>query len=260
MKHWLLDCIRGSYVNAHYGRGQPSLGLLGRMLAGRMPDLTRTLESTYRYMPFPGDVDQPRLLDLGCGNGDFLKVASAAGWQVHGSDPDPAALKVAETLKYEIRQGGIEVWQDSDGVFDAITMNHVIEHLHDPLHDLTRCHALLKPDGHLCIETPNFDALGRDIYGPFWRGLEIPRHLVIFTWDSLRRALTDCGFEIVREMPRNNFVKQAHRSAKAEAGIFDHHEAGDTPLRMPDAENVRRSRETPGRSEWVSLLARKVVR
>jgi 2-polyprenyl-3-methyl-5-hydroxy-6-metoxy-1,4-benzoquinol methylase len=261
LKHILLNRIRGSYINAHYGRGQPSLGWLGRKMANLLPELRRSLDNSHRFLPFPQSETTPRLLDVGCGNGDFLKVAGKVGWTTFGNDPDPSALDVPTEQSSEIRQGGINVWDQYSNYFDAITMNHVVEHLHDPIADLSRCYDILKPGGVFYIETPNFDAYGRTLYGPNWRGLEVPRHLVIFTWHSLPEALRRAGFEIVSQIERGNFEKQAQRSAKCEAGIYDYQPVGDANLRLPTVQERKDARivQDAGKSEWIGILARKPV-
>ena len=257
VKHKLISRLKGSYINAHYGRGMPSFGGIGALVAQRVPELSRPIDNTYRFTPFPVDTPAPCLLDVGCGNGDYLKIARAAGWKTFGSDPDPSALDLAAKAGADVRAGGVEVWSDMSGFFDAITMNHVIEHLHTPAADLSRCFDLLKPGGTLYIETPNFDAYGRSLYGPFWRGLEVPRHLAIFNWRSLRAALERCGFVIEREIRRDNFLKQCRRSARAEIGVFEYEDDPAQPLRLPSDAQIAEAKSDPARTEWLGFLARR---
>lgn len=79
--------------------------------------------------------------------------------------------------------------------FDVITLNHVIEHVSDPIELLRSCYRLLKLGGQLWLQTPNIDSLGSRRYGRHWRGLEPPRHLVLFDPVSLRSALHQAGFQ-----------------------------------------------------------------
>jgi hypothetical protein len=64
---------------------------------------------------------------------------------------------------------------------------------------LRACHRLLREGGRLWIETPNLDSLGHSIYGENWRGLEPPRHLVLFNRSLLGRALSEIGFRDIRD-------------------------------------------------------------
>jgi len=75
-----------------------------------------------------------------------------------------------------------------------ITLSHVIEHVHDPLKLLRQCFELLAPGGRLWLQTPNLRSLGHAVFGPAWRGLEPPRHLVLFDRATLMAALAGAGF------------------------------------------------------------------
>ena len=138
------------------------------------------------------------LLDVGCGNCSFLEVAQSSGWQVVGVDPDDKAIAHGLKEGYNVKQGGIELFDGEESVFDVITINHVIEHVHDPVSVLKACHRLLKPTGQLWLETPNIDSFGHQHYMENWRGLEPPRHLVLFNSSSLIRALVGAGFSRIK--------------------------------------------------------------
>ena len=81
-----------------------------------------------------------------------------------------------------------------------ITLSHVIEHVHDPMKVLESCLKLLKPGGKIWIETPNIHSLGHDRFQKNWRGLETPRHLVLFNKVSLREAVLNAGFREVNNL------------------------------------------------------------
>ena len=82
-----------------------------------------------------------------------------------------------------------------------ITLSHVIEHLHDPIAVLRRLHAALRPGGRIWLQTPNIDSRGAERFGVAWRGLEAPRHLVMFNAASLSSALTRAGFAAAQLLP-----------------------------------------------------------
>jgi SAM-dependent methyltransferase len=118
----------------------------------------------------------------------------SVGWEVCGVEPDPKSAAQAREAGLEVRHGLLESGAWPSGHFDAITMNHVIEHLHDPIRILRTCAEMLKPGGQISIATPNLASRGHEIFGRDWFPLDAPRHLVLFTPDSLRKALDDCGF------------------------------------------------------------------
>jgi len=140
------------------------------------------------------------LLDLGCGNGAFLLRARSAGWHVTGVDFDEKAVAAACGLGLDVRLGGIESLDPSVEQFDVITLAHVIEHVHHPVEVLQACYHLLKPGGFLWLETPNITSEGHQLFGTNWRGLEPPRHLVLFTLESMKKTLKKVGF-VVKVQP-----------------------------------------------------------
>jgi len=133
------------------------------------------------------------VLDIGCGDGGFLSRARDAGWVVAGADPDPQAVENAKQLGLDVRLGGIDCFNEPSA-FEVITLNHVIEHVHRPVDTLMKAYFLLKPGGQLYVETPNASAFGHRLFKANWRGLEVPRHLTVFSWYALEDILKQSGF------------------------------------------------------------------
>ena len=140
-------------------------------------------------------VPQGRLLDIGCGSGDWLLSMRELGWDETGVDPDDNAARVGRERGLNVNCGALEQQNFPNDSFDAVTLNHVIEHVPDPIGTLMECIRILKPGGKLVVFTPNWLSLGHQIYGEFWRGLEPPRHLHIFSFESLHGALGLAGFK-----------------------------------------------------------------
>ena len=137
-----------------------------------------------------------RLLDFGCGAGNFMSRMRRVGWQVSGMDPDPkAAESLRARLGLDVRPS-LEDFADRVGEFDLITVSHVIEHLADPVGTLHGLRRFLAPGGRLIVVTPNANSLGARWFGKFWRGLEPPRHFNVFTPKSLRYALGQAGYQV----------------------------------------------------------------
>jgi len=146
------------------------------------------------HLPMPG----ARLLDVGCGAGEFLAHARVLGWNVTGLEVDPGAAKLAATLGIEVVQAPLEHAGIPSTSFDAVTMNHVIEHLHDPEATLREVHRVLRPGGVLWLATPNIDSPLLRRIGARWRGLEPPRHLLLFNRRALSAMLEAAGFASLR--------------------------------------------------------------
>ena len=191
--HRLKLSLSNGYVNQRYGTRRQPASALGSSLARFLPRQRQRLDVEFRYLPKP----QPgqKLLDIGCGNGDFLASAREAGWDVVGIDPDPKAVTVAKQRGLDVRVGSIESLTGESSCFDAITLSHVLEHVHGPRLVIQAIHRLLKPGGIIYIDTPNIESKGAKLWGKNWRGLETPRHLVLFSPDGLVEILKANGFE-----------------------------------------------------------------
>lgn len=141
-----------------------------------------------------------KVFDFGCGNGTFLSLCRENGWSAHGSDFDESAVRTARARGLDVALGGIEALAaQPDDSFDLITLSHVIEHLHEPEVLLVECRKKLKKGGTLWIETPNASASGFAVFGKNWRGLEPPRHLLLYSRESLANTLTKAKFTLIEE-------------------------------------------------------------
>jgi 2-polyprenyl-3-methyl-5-hydroxy-6-metoxy-1,4-benzoquinol methylase len=137
------------------------------------------------------------LLDIGCGSGQFLAMMRDLGWEVEGVEPDPKSARIAqETRRLRVQAGAVEQADLPSQSKDVITMTHVIEHLPDPLAVLRRCYQILRPEGLLVVATPNVDSLLHRRFRRCWRGLEPPRHMLLFNPATLGRFAKEAGFEI----------------------------------------------------------------
>ena len=207
------------YTNWRFGTNRFPASRLGPAVISGLRPFKLLLDREFRHLP-KSSAGRRRLLDVGCGNGFFLSTAQACGWDAVGVDPDPQAVINGVNRGVEVRCGGIEQFDSKEQVFDAITLSHVIEHVHDPVATLKSCWRLLKPGGCLWLETPNIDSYGRRRYGGSWRGLEPPRHLVLFTWRSLVSSLSRAGFSNIERMPmRNPLVGMSEKSEAIAAGF-----------------------------------------
>ena len=212
LKRTVLASAYG-YLNARFGLSLKPASRVGGWFSRLVPPFRGFLDGKLRHLPpaKPGAL----LLDVGCGHGDFLDLARQAGWQVHGLDFDARAVEAARARGVEVIHGDLDMLDAVSERYDYITLSHVIEHLHRPLEALQKVLRLLKPGGVIWIDTPNIDALGHRRFGRYWRGLEAPRHLAIFSPEALKRALTNAGFETVRARYRGTMVPLAHAESEA---------------------------------------------
>jgi SAM-dependent methyltransferase len=206
--------LANDYLRARWGYDQEPVVPGGRLVPKLAPSRGALVDREIRHLPAkPGG----RLLDVGCGSGAFLAQMAELGWRTQGIDPDPAAVAGAREAGLDVRQATLADLATGHhaGSFDAITLSHVIEHLHDPGGDLRRIERLLRPGGLVWIATPNLEALGLRRFGADWLGLDPPRHLVLFTRASLERLVLDAGLEPLPPPPASPHALQMFSQSTA---------------------------------------------
>lgn len=196
-KVWLK--LRNGYFASQYGWQFPLKSSYGRFVIPFLPGRQIKCGNMARYLSMPKL--NARLLDIGCGAGVFLRFAAHGGWLAEGLEPDENAAKAARSCGLTIQVGGLPETNYDENYFDAVTLNHVIEHLHDPIKGMQEVFRILCPGGLAVVSTPNLDSLTHKIYGRNWRGLEPPRHLVLFNGQSLQDMCERVGFEVQGLMP-----------------------------------------------------------
>ena len=194
--HAFARASLNSYRNARWQMALTPSNNWGRYLVPLVSPLRSLIEQQMRHMPRQPAGRQGRLLDVGCGNGAFLKLAQTAGWSVQGIDFDPIAVDEARRQGLAVELGGIDQLADQGQTYDWITCSHVLEHVHEPQQLLQSLHRLLRPGGTLWLQTPNLESIGHRVYGSHWVGVDAPRHLTLLTRPALRSVLEKVGFQI----------------------------------------------------------------
>jgi 2-polyprenyl-3-methyl-5-hydroxy-6-metoxy-1,4-benzoquinol methylase len=135
-----------------------------------------------------------RLLDVGCGNGIFAARMRDLGWTVSGVEPDADAAALArDAFGLDVHTGTLEDARLPAAGYDAVTLNHVIEHVPDPQATLLECRRVLRPGGRLVIITPNIASLGRRLFSEDWMHWDVPRHRFLFSCASLDALVRGAG-------------------------------------------------------------------
>ncbi|AMA08219.1 class I SAM-dependent methyltransferase [Picosynechococcus sp. PCC 73109] len=138
-----------------------------------------------------------KLLDIGCGTGDFLKVAKQYNWQVSGTEISPIASAKANQFLGEmcVATGDALSLELLSNYYDMVTLYHVIEHLLDPNTLIQKVYQLLKPGGIFFIETPNIAGFGAKLKGHRWSQIKPPEHIIYFQPSSLKYCLQRADFK-----------------------------------------------------------------
>lgn len=141
------------------------------------------------------------LLDIGSGTGAFLHYMKQNGWQATGLEPDEQARDNAKKIYNVDAQPVEQLFSLPSASFDAITMWHVLEHVHEVHAYLQQIRTLLKPGGSLLIAVPNYTSPDADHYGPFWAAYDVPRHLYHFSPASMEQLLQQHQLKIIKKHP-----------------------------------------------------------
>jgi len=209
--------LENGYTNFRYGSKKIPYSYFGLIYGYIISSINSYLDAQYRYLLKPKN--NKYLLDIGSGNGDYLIKANEAGWLGVGIEPDSKASEIAKKRGLYIYEGTIDLFDTKKNVYDAITISHVLEHVHNPKILIDSIYRLLKPNGILYLDTPNIDSYGAKKFGKNWRGIEAPRHLILFNNKSVKLLLTTCGFVDIKFMRRTDVRQGIINSSMKIAGL-----------------------------------------
>jgi len=193
----IIQSIKQGYLANNYGYSHAQTSLLKKTLGYLMylfPTRRAWVDSEVFYLP---SVQNGKLLEIGCGAGNALKVMKSNGWDVTGLDFDQKAVNNCKEKGMNVFLGSLMDKRFDDNTFDAIVMSHVLEHVPDPKHLVNEIYRVLKTDGVFISITPNTKSLTHLIYKKNYLNLDPPRHLNLFNIDSSFLLLKDIGFKKV---------------------------------------------------------------
>jgi 2-polyprenyl-3-methyl-5-hydroxy-6-metoxy-1,4-benzoquinol methylase len=140
-----------------------------------------------------------KILDYGCGTGEFLNYCKTANWVCAGVEPSVAAREKASQLTNLKIVGSLHQLDRSK--FDVITLWHVLEHVENLNEKITEIKSHLAEGGIIFIAVPNHESLDAKIYKSYWAGYDVPRHLWHFTQSTMNRLLTSHGLRLINTIP-----------------------------------------------------------
>ena len=157
----------------------------------------RTLKNKRRMIEKQTGINKGCVLDVGSGTGAFVNEMKRSGWQVTGLEPDADARSVCKQV-YDIELTSIDqLFELAPSSFDAITMWHVLEHVHDLHGYLAQLKSLLKQNGKLFIAVPNYTSMDAVIYKEHWAAYDVPRHLYHFSPASMLLLMEKYGLKVL---------------------------------------------------------------
>jgi len=175
---------------AHVGTRQQQLGWLRRL--DYHYGIEKRCRAILRYIRLG------RMLDIGCATGAFLEGMREHGWEVEGIEPSiQAATYAKEILGLRVQNTTMETAQLEPASLDLVTMWNVLEHLSDPQRAIYRIREALRPGGLLVFSIPNIESYDHWLFGRYWAGYDLPRHLFVFPPATLTRMIQAAGFTIL---------------------------------------------------------------
>jgi len=182
---------RLAVLRHRYGYSHLDVSWLSRLLA--------PILSVFRHRDAIPFVPSGKALDIGCGNGKFMRAMNALGWKFEGVEFNGTAVKICRREGLKVFHGDLHEAAFEDNAFDLVSARHVIEHMRAPGDFVAEIVRILKKGGRLAIRTPNSQALGRQWFGKYWYANEVPRHLVLFSPGNLRMLCERCGLRLITE-------------------------------------------------------------
>lgn len=137
-----------------------------------------------------------RLLDIGCGSGNFLQIARRFGLECYGTDMYSGSQNVINSPEVKIYNQRAEDISFPGDFFQVVTANHVVEHLIDPRIVLDKVRKILVPDGCFIIHVPNANSLNARLFGRYCQSIDSPRHLNLFSAANFRILCEQSGFKV----------------------------------------------------------------
>lgn len=186
--------VIGKYYQSedYYSHQKNNKGLVPRIY-----EFVKSFNIKHKASMAIGGLAPGRLLDIGCGVGDFLVQVKKHGWEVQGIELSDDAKNIAEQRLGFRPKGPSDYALFEDHSFDVISLWHVLEHI-DDLHFQTKeILRLLKPGGRLIIALPNFQSFDCQYYKEKWAAWDVPRHLNHFAPDVLRKMFNSIGFQTI---------------------------------------------------------------
>jgi 2-polyprenyl-3-methyl-5-hydroxy-6-metoxy-1,4-benzoquinol methylase len=161
----------------------------------------RTLQQKRKLIEKVTGLKTGAMLDVGAGTGAFVHTMKEAGWQVTGLEPDTDARTVSQKDFGVALQPMDNFYVLPETSFDAITMWHVLEHVHDLNGYIAKLKSLLKENGRLVIAVPNYISKDAVLYNQHWAAYDVPRHLYHFSPKAMQKLIQKYGLKIHQHKP-----------------------------------------------------------
>lgn len=141
-------------------------------------------------------IENGSVLDIGCGNGEYLLRLKSIGWRCKGVEFNDTAVSICRSHALDVFQGELHAAGFESESFDFVTAHHLIEHVPNPSELMREIARITKTGGSVLIRTPNSESLGRSWFGTNWYANDVPRHLFLFSAKNLELLAAHHGLQL----------------------------------------------------------------
>ena len=164
----------------------------------RLYETVKKINLKHKYTLATKGLAKGKLLDIGCGVGDFIHTAEQKKWDCMGVEPSDDAKAIARKRVKANIVNSIELEQIPDNTFDLITMWHVLEHVDDLKWQVEQLERLIKPNGRIVIAVPNYKSYDGQFYKEYWAAYDVPRHLNHFNKQVITKIFKTKKLELMK--------------------------------------------------------------
>ena len=181
--------------------------------------LIRKISMKRKYKLISSYASSGKILDIGCGTGDFLNMCKAKQWKTKGVEPNERARKQCID-RYKLDVSASVNLEEVEGRFDIITMWHVLEHVDKINETIINLQRLISENGRIIIAVPNINSYDCSFYNKYWAGYDLPIHLYHFTKESIVNIFKKHNLKLdsVKEMPFDSYyvslLSEEHKTGK----------------------------------------------
>lgn len=185
----------GAYYNSeeYYSHQENKKGFIPKVY-----EAVKKTNLKHKYKLATSGLTVGKVLDIGCGVGDFLHTAEMHGWECTGVEPSEDAKVIAQKRMHGRIISSEDLENIPEGYYDLITMWHVLEHVDDLKWQIEQLRRLVKPKGRIVIALPNYKSYDGQYYKELWAAYDVPRHLNHFSKTTLTKIFKASGLELVK--------------------------------------------------------------
>jgi len=191
------DQVQKYYSLPYYGTGKEKFKGLAETITywlnyRRAYSVLSHLKSRKRFLAgIPS-----RILDIGCGRGNLLRILKDKGCECYGVErtefPDIGPYKDIHFLKGNLNE---QLFEES--YFDEVILWHVLEHIENPIAMIQEAARIIRPGGIVALAVPNFGSFQAKLFQSAWFHLDLPRHTYHFDPNTLSQCLNRSGFKLI---------------------------------------------------------------